>query len=330
MREILLVGAYCDTAAKLKALESLLEQAKTLNLPILIFGRYPLPERIQRLCDYWIFDRSNPIIEDHVISHWHRTHGRVISNVFLDYGFAALDQMTKSLGFVDSLNYDIAYWVGYDVDLTEFTKFREASLEQINEKGSHAVGFMFKPTSEGPFRGFGTTTIAFKVNVASVKLRGSLTESIYRWVISYDQNLLAEDVMEAFFKIAEVKYHILDQSLNLPATLTATGIRKHGDVPNEFPKTKSYLSSCFIGKNEDTGDFVCFIWNIKSPNLKIALDFGYGTEVFEVENHAEFSLTQMPIQCKVIAINDEPIDETLDLEYPNTYWRANLLRQDRV
>lgn len=328
MKEILLVGAYCDTAVKLKALERLLTQAKDLHMPVLVFGRYPLPERVQRLCDYWLFDKSNPIISDHVISHWNRVHGRVISNLFLDYGFAALDQMTKSLGFVDSLNYDIAYWVGYDVDLTEFPKFREASLEQINEKGSHAVGFMFKPTSEGPFRGFGTTTIAFKVNEASVKLRGSLTESLYRWVISHDQNLLAEDVIETCFKLADVKHHILDQSLNLPATLTATGIRKHGDVPAEFPKTRSYLSSLFIGKNEDTGDFVCFIWNIKSPNLTIVLDFGNGIEVAEVNGHVEFALTQKPTQCKVVSINAEPIDETLDLEYSDAYWSTNLLRRD--
>lgn len=327
MKEILLVGAYCDTAVKLEALERLLAQAKDLNMPVLVFGRYPLPERVQKLCDYWLFDRSNPLIEDHVLSYWQRAHGRIISNLSLDYGFAAMDQMTKSLGFVDSLNYDIAYWVVYDVDLTEFSKFKEASLAQINENGSHAVGFMFKPTSEGPFRGFGTTTIAFKVNEASTKLRGSLTESLYRWVISHDQNLLAEDVLETCFKLNELKYHILDHSLNLPATLTSTGIRNHGNVPNDFPKTHNYLANCFIGKNEDTGEFACFIWNIKSPKLKIVLDFGNSTEIVEVENHVEFALTQKPTRCRVVSINDEPIDEILDSEYSDNYWGTNLLRQ---
>jgi hypothetical protein len=52
MKEILLVGAYCDTAVKLEALERLLAQAKDLNMPVLVFGRYPLPERVQKLCDY--------------------------------------------------------------------------------------------------------------------------------------------------------------------------------------------------------------------------------------------------------------------------------------
>jgi hypothetical protein len=328
MREILLVGAYCDTDVKLAALERLLEQAKTLNLPILIFGRYPLPERIQRLCDYWIFDRSNPIIEDHVLSYWQLAHGRIISSLFLDYGFAALDQMTKSVGFVNSLGYDIAYWLVYDVDLEKFAEFRAKSLDLISSNEAHIVGFSFKPSSQGLPRGIDTTTLALKVNESSARLKGSLTENLYRRIIKTDQNLLAEDVLAECLDISELKTSILDQSLNLPATLTSTGIRNHGNVNDQFPKTYPHLSNCFVGRHEHTGKAVCFIWNIKTPGLNLVLDFGLQENlIISCEfDHIEFELAEIPTRCRVVSINEEPIDETLDAEYPEQYWGVNLIR----
>jgi hypothetical protein len=58
MKELIVVGSYCDTASKLEALESLLLQAQALGIQTLVIGKYPIPERVQSLCDYFLFDKD--------------------------------------------------------------------------------------------------------------------------------------------------------------------------------------------------------------------------------------------------------------------------------
>ena len=133
MKEIAIFGSYCNTKDKLIALENSITQAKNLGLDVLVFGRYPIPESTQKMCDYWIYDKSNPIIEERTLNHWYITQDKYISNWFPDYGYAALEQITKSLGFVNNLGYEIAYWLVYDVDLTHFQSFREVCLNKLTK-----------------------------------------------------------------------------------------------------------------------------------------------------------------------------------------------------
>ena len=116
MKEIAIFGSYCNTKEKLQALENSIKGAKDIGLDVMVFGRYPLPEKVQLQCDYWIFDKSNPVLEDRALNHYFYIHDKYISNWFYDYGYAALEQITKTLGFAKSLNYDIAYWLVYDVN----------------------------------------------------------------------------------------------------------------------------------------------------------------------------------------------------------------------
>ena len=67
MKEIALIGSYCNTKTKLDILENQIDSLKLLNLDILVFGRYPLPLHIQKKCDYFIFDKSNPILKDRAL-----------------------------------------------------------------------------------------------------------------------------------------------------------------------------------------------------------------------------------------------------------------------
>jgi hypothetical protein len=127
VKEIVIFGSYCNTKEKLAALEKSITDAKALNLDVLVFGRYPIPEKTQKLCDYWIFDKSNPVMLDRALNHWCATHGKYISNWFYDYGYAALEQIVKTLGF-DIHNKDITI----DNDTLETQK--EKVIEILNSR----------------------------------------------------------------------------------------------------------------------------------------------------------------------------------------------------
>lgn len=328
MKEIVIFGSYCNTKEKLAALEKSIIDAKTLGLDVLVFGRYPIPETTQHLCDYWIYDKSNPILQDRSLNHWSMIEGKYISNWFMDYGYAALEQITKCLGFANTLDYEIAYWLVYDVDLTHFQSFRETCKLHLQDNQVVAHKFYYHSHSEP--KGIDGTSIGFKVQPSYTKLKGVITETFYRDLISRRDHFISEDFMEECFRVSELKVHILDQKPNLPATLTSTGVRKHGDVPSKFPKTKYYFDHCNIGWDEDNNNVNVFIWGIKQPIEQIVFDFGvkHETLTFIDSSHTkwEFNLNYKPTKCEVLKINKQPIDEVLDPEYTELYWQLFKIR----
>ena len=329
MREIFVVGSYCDTPSKLEALEDLLIQAKSLGIQTLVFGKYPLPEETQRLCDYYLFDKDNPFIIGRAICYWHTIYGVKVTDLFPDHGLAALSQITKGLSVAKALNYDIAYWVNYDVDLTKFPDFANAARLSLSQ-GNHAAGFEF--TKKAPFvSGICLTNIAFKINPASEKLNGVLTERLYRTVIESDSSAYAEDVMREAIKISELKYDYLDPALNFPASITVMGNRLNGKIEvSRAPICSRHFSNFFIGFDENADSTGFFIWNVYAPDLEIEIDFGSVIKTYSngKSTFIHETLTDPPVYCKVISINGEPVNETLDEAFSNEYWSRHKIRKE--
>jgi hypothetical protein len=329
MKEIAIFGSYCNTKEKLAALEKSITDAKTLGLDVLVFGRYPIPESTQQMCDYWIFDKSNPVMMDRSLNHWSINHGKYISNWFYDYGYAALEQITKCLGFANNLDYEIAYWLVYDVDLTHFNEFRQTCLTHL--QNYQAVAHKFHYHSHSEPKGIDGTSIGFKIHPAYTKLKGVITETFYRDLISRREHFISEDFMEECFKVSELDYHILDQKPNLPATLTSTGVRKHGDVPPEFSKTREYFSNFFVGWDEDKNHQVAYIYNIIKPfsSITISTDDNFTLVVTPIEVN-EYKGIEIDLydakKITIETIDEYSINETLDPELTELYWQLNKIR----
>ena len=321
MKEIAIFGSYCNTKEKLTALENSITKAKELGLDVLVFGRYPIPESTQQMCDYWIYDKSNPILKDRTLNHWFAVHNKYISNWFLDYGYAALEQITKTLGFANNLDYEIAYWLVYDVDLTHFEPFRQKCLEKL--KDYNVVCHKFTPVSGQKPKGIDGTSIGFKINPSYTKLKGVITETFYRDLISRNStNFISEDFMEECFRISEINYFILDKKPNLPATLTSTGARKHGDIPEYFKETRKFFKHCNIGWDENCNNVHVLLWEIDSSVKSIVFNFGINTKRIDniVSNKLQFNLDYKPTKCEILEINNQPINEVLDPEFTDLYW----------
>ena len=43
---------------------------------MLVYGRYPIPQSTQKLCDYWIFDKSNPVLDGRLMDFWNINNGK--------------------------------------------------------------------------------------------------------------------------------------------------------------------------------------------------------------------------------------------------------------
>lgn len=329
MKEIVIFGSYCNTKEKLERLEKSITDAKALGLDVLVFGRYPIPLKTQQMCDYWIFDKSNPVLKDRALEHWLMHSGKRMSNWFYDYGYAALEQITKSLGFAKNLNYDIAYWLVYDVDLTNFPEYREickAKLENYN-----VVCRPFYPVSYGEAKGISGTSVAFKVGESYDRLRGVITETFYRDLISRREAFISEDFMEECFRVSELNYYLSNDLPNLPAVLTSTGVRKHGDVPPEFEKTREYFLNMFIGWDDDRNHQVAYIYNIVKPFSSIVIstedNFALEIDYVEVNQHGCIEIDLYDAKKIIIEqIDNQPINEVLDSELTKLYWDLNKIK----
>jgi len=333
MKEIAIIGSYSNTKEKLRLLEECINECRKNNLDVLVYGRYPIPQSTQKLCDYWIFDKSNPVLDGRLMDFWNINNGKKTHKLNNDFGFAAIEQIIKSLGIVKSFNYESAYWINYDVDMTDFKTFKEIWGEKQNQYES--IGYEFY-TNYGDIKGINTTILAFKINSSYEKLKGYFTITNY-----YKTNLnttnFAEHFVKKCFELSELSHYVMDSSLTLPSKITTNdeGLgRRCGIIPEIHNKARKYFHSCFIGTDTDTNRKVIFISNIKTPIKEIKFNIGEIVITIDtppLNEHKCIDIVfndEIPTKLEVLSINGEIINEELDEVLDEDYWRYNKIENN--
>jgi len=328
MKEIVIIGSYSNTKEKLRLLEECINECRKNNLDVLVYGRYPIPESTQRLCDYWIFDKSNPVLDGRLVDFWNSNYGKRTHKLTNDFGFAALEQIIKGLGIVKSFNYESAYWVNYDVDLTNFKTFIDIWSEK--KKDYNSLGYEFY-TNYGDIKGINATVLAFNVNVSFEKLKGYFTITNY-----YETNLkttnFAEHYLKKCFELSELTHYIMDSNLALPSKVSSIdgeSGRKYGEIPKINNRTRGYFESCFIGADMETNKKVIYISNIKTSIKEIKINIGeniISVDTPPLNEHKCIEIVfndEIPTKLEVLSINGEIINEELDEVLDEDYWRFN-------
>ena len=60
--DIFVIGEYVNFEKKENTLISLIESLKQYDIPILLSGHYPVKPKIQKMVDYYLFDKENPFL----------------------------------------------------------------------------------------------------------------------------------------------------------------------------------------------------------------------------------------------------------------------------
>ncbi len=116
-----LVAAYCDTKEKQEVLKNTLTSLKKYNKDIILFSHYPVEEEATDLTDYTLFDYSNPIMDfqDRSTIHWLKHKFYKLNTLYLDYGYAAVQQWKRGLTYAYELGYHTTYVLNYDLNITD-------------------------------------------------------------------------------------------------------------------------------------------------------------------------------------------------------------------
>ena len=125
MKKLYCITSHCNTKEKIESLKRTIKQLNDLNRDILLISHIPLSEDIIESVNYFIYDRSNPILHypERVMFVWNKIdiNGEIVSlNIKLpDYGFTAINQYSRIASFCDNLDYDFYEILNYDIQFTD-------------------------------------------------------------------------------------------------------------------------------------------------------------------------------------------------------------------
>lgn len=323
MKEIAIFGSYSDTERKQKLLEDNLDRAKEMGLDTLVYAHYPLPKHIQDKCNFYIFDVSNPVIQDERVSlHvWNILYFK--RKIFVkqkEYGYAAIQQIPRALGFANTLDYDIAYWFVYDVDISPLTKWRD-KFKQLIIDGNEVLYNDFYRIQNGPVEGVSGIYSVFKIKNVWEKIKGGINMRHYKYKVYQPGNFIAESYLGYLYDLVDLKMHNLNLEPEFEPAMDATGERTLGKIPADtFPKVQKYFDRCFVGRNTEVGGEYIQFWNITKRLDTITVDFGTYKQTFRYEESTikdepqmlEFQINPNISQVEIVEVNGESINELID------------------
>ena len=153
------MGCWPDTDQKMKITINLINDLRRFNLPIIISSHHTIPEDIQKMVDYVIYDKNNPmdnkvrleqyytIAEIFVVAPWEEKYHAV----------AGISALQNGVDFCKN-KFDFIYWQDYDVSLNMDNYIK--IVREYNFEGKNFLGFNWL----GDKRGLATNVNAFETN----------------------------------------------------------------------------------------------------------------------------------------------------------------------
>jgi len=126
--EIFIVMTYPDTKIKEETTKRCINSLKNNGRKILLASHYPVPNDIQSMVDYYLFDGYNPLIEHTLYKYYWSDLGNVKINLNLDklpnynnlnQSLCVLNNLENSIRFVNKIGYKRVINVSYDFILNE-------------------------------------------------------------------------------------------------------------------------------------------------------------------------------------------------------------------
>jgi autotransporter strand-loop-strand O-heptosyltransferase len=151
--DIFVVGCWPDTEEKENDLIQTIQKLKEFNgIPIMLASHYPIKPEIQKLVDFYFFDKDNPLLLQNEFDSYDVSSGLWIDNY--DYHFISKNKfhhdyaiwvlMQKVFKFCDTLGKKQIHYLEYD-NLIDTFQYRQSFLE--NSKNYDAVIYEYVENS---------------------------------------------------------------------------------------------------------------------------------------------------------------------------------------
>lgn len=137
---IFVIDSWPDNESKENDLINCIKTIKTFNIPILLVGHYPIKPEIQKMVDYYIFDKNNPLLSSDEFpnygvdsTRWTHLHNKKIENVHrFHHDYAIWETMRNAFNFCNYLNKKYIHFLEYD-NIPDIYQYRQSFLERIRD-----------------------------------------------------------------------------------------------------------------------------------------------------------------------------------------------------
>lgn len=134
--DIFIIDCWTDTKSKEDDLIGLIKILKEFNIPILLTGHYAVKPEIQKMVDYYLFDKNNDLLMEHEFESYGVSSGRWTSignwrtdnKMEFHHDYAIWCAMRNAFNFAKTLGKKHIHFLEYD-NLPDPTQYRQAFLE---------------------------------------------------------------------------------------------------------------------------------------------------------------------------------------------------------
>jgi autotransporter strand-loop-strand O-heptosyltransferase len=135
---IFVIDAWPDNESKENDLLSLIKKLKTFNIEILLCTHYPIKEQIQKMVDYYIYDKKNPILlskefDNHLVNsgRWTDNTEYIVNNSYeFHHDYAIWETMRNGFNFAKYLNKKYIHFLEYD-NIPDDYQYKQSFVEKI-------------------------------------------------------------------------------------------------------------------------------------------------------------------------------------------------------
>lgn len=257
MKKAAIITSHCNTEEKINALIGNIEKIKSIgNIDVILTSHIPLPEKVVNLTDYFIFDKSNPILRwpERGFRFWQKrkiNNEIILLNVLIpDYGWTPFNQILKGSSLVQNLNYDYFYFLNYDLQIND------EIISFINENKLKST--FFDVESNGDF--FRPGLLFFGLSPKDLKKINSILD-----IEVYKRENIAEDYFRTL--IANLDH---DRS----KIITRDQVRFYKNETNWFNNSEINYFSYFISNSDilHSNYFKHIVFYNVVENLEVIID----------------------------------------------------------
>jgi len=280
--DIFIIDCWLDTESKENDLISLINRLKSFDIPILLTGHYPVKPEIQKMVDYYIFDKENPILlreeftaYDVASTRWTAKDNWKVENcVDFHHDYAIWTTWKNSFNFAKYLGKKYIHFLEYD-NLIDPFQYRQAFIEE--SRRHDVVLYEYKPKSVFGLDEYCATYIfSIKTDIA-VDVVSKVKDKVDYF---YDkpkgwqlERVFLKYVKELTTDIGISKYIANNNELNTQAVWNRDGVLRNGEAfqiylaAEDNEKLYIHLISGFYEKKNEKeilvevvyGDFKKFI-----------------------------------------------------------------------
>ena len=161
--QLIVIGTYPNTDARIKLTINCINSAKKLNKPIMLMSHFPVPKKIQEMVDYYVYDQHNPLTHHSYYNRFYREDEQARVEMKItgnsNQSLTVLTNLINAGKAAKAFGFNKMFYVTFDIELDEkdfpviykgFSKLDnewQAVLATLNTpfgKGIQTNGMFFK------------------------------------------------------------------------------------------------------------------------------------------------------------------------------------------